>query len=78
MAVEKYSFEVLFYVVFVLIGQFASVLVTGPFSAYMTRQPTRFLFAAHLHLHLNLNRRTFCDEKLQIESVVLKGVGHLL
>ena len=31
-AVKKYSFEVLFYVVFILIGQFASVLVTGPFS----------------------------------------------
>ena len=45
MAVEKYSFEVLFYVVFILIGQFASVLVTGPFSAYMMR-PTRFLFSA--------------------------------
>ena len=59
MAVEKYSFEVLFYVVFILIGQFASVLVTGPFSAYILRQPTRFLFSAHLQLHNNLNRRTF-------------------
>jgi len=77
MAVEKYSFEVLFYVVFILIGQFASVLVTGPFSAYMMR-PTRFLFSAHLHFHINMNWRTFCDEKLQIEGVVLKGVGHLL
>ena len=59
MAVEKYSFEVLFYVVFILIGQFASVLVTGPFSAYILSQPTRFLFSAHRYLHNNWNRRTF-------------------
>ena len=55
MAVEKYSFEVLFYVVFILIGQFASILVTGPFSAYMIRQPTRFLFSAHLHFYIKMN-----------------------
>ena len=57
MAVEKYSFEVLFYVVFILIGQFASVLVTGPFSAYMLTY--EIFFSAHLHFHNNLKRRTF-------------------